>query len=199
MAIQLDRPHLDELKELIRRGEQLCDRGRQTEETELDQFKQDSLLLLGSIGPAVEALYRRMTELDFRTPYRNSRFTRGPSRGILDPTEAYRTLEEMVGILKSAEVLVPTAHQERDKQPQRRKSPRPAQTPLGYSDRDDAILELIGADKFKHMANDALYKQFRRRLTTELDKDLPYNAFRLTANRIRKHHGFPSSQQLKKE
>ena len=93
---------------------------------------------------------------------------------------------------------MPTAQQEHDKQPRRRKSHKPARKPRRYSKRDHEVFELIKAEKFNHMANDALYRQFRHRLETKLDKDLSYNAFRLLVNRIRRHHGFPTSERLKK-
>lgn len=185
---------LDALRELIHRGEHLCDRDRQTEENELYEFKQDALLLLGSIGPDVEALYRHVTELGFGVPYRKSRYS-----GIPDPNEAYRTLDELVGILRSAEARMLTLQDEGAEQPQQSKSAKPASKATPYSPRDRAVYELIGADKFKHMTNPALYTQFHHRINTKLGEDVSPREARLIFNRIRTHHGFPKSADLKEK
>jgi len=189
---------LDDLKQLIQRAELLCDRERESQEEEFVQFKQDCLQLLGAFGPGVGHLYRRLTELDFRTPLRAGRYLRETGRGILDPVHAYRSMDEIRGILHSALATISPRQRRRsatDRKPPRRKT---GTDNASYSDRDDQVFRLIGEESFLKLGNDEIYKGNRRRLRELLGPETTADAIRAIFNRIRKQHSFPPSEQVKK-
>ena len=72
-----------------------------------------------------------------------------------------------------------------------------ARTPHSpYSQSDDELYKRIGAENFKTMTNAELWNRYHRSLKVG-ESDLA--SFRSRADRVRRHHGFPLSSELRKQ
>jgi hypothetical protein len=184
------------LRLLIARAKTFSDRNRVTKESELHRLKSGAETCLALLSPDVEKLYRQVTELDFYIPFSGGRFGR---KILLDP-HAYATRDQLLFLLRAALRKVQD----------RKYAPSPASgTPLGdpgsdrsrpqsYSPADAKLFELIGPEPFRSLTNPELFRRYRRRAEARLGR-LPPDAFRARLNRIRKHHGFPSSMEVRKK
>ncbi|MEN6537185.1 MAG: 7-cyano-7-deazaguanine synthase [Bryobacteraceae bacterium] len=81
-----------------------------------------------------------------------------------------------------------------------RRGARPAASNGPYSKRDDKVFVMVGKDNFKALTNEDIENRFRPKLREIWGRKNGFspNALRSCLNRIRRHHGLPRSEEIRK-
>lgn len=75
---------------------------------------------------------------------------------------------------------------------------RPGQTAqVSYSAADEKLYRSIGAERFRTLPNAELSKLYRTSASKHLERRITPDAFRAICDRVRRHHGFPKSNEIR--
>jgi hypothetical protein len=143
-----------------------------------------------SIGAPAEPVLRRIEGLRFET--RASGTDRWPSGKYYDAEHVLKAVERFVALLKVALRVVSIG-------PSQESGASGASKATPYSRQDAKIYELLGSDAFRTLTNAEILKRCRHTLGRKLNRAFVGEDLRSSLNRIRRRHGFPSSQAIKKD